>query len=106
MMLKIGELELPLCDKRAAVILMNGELRNVIALEADPSGVSMDALWDELTPVACAAAEVDGEQIGKYCVLVSMTRDAVKGKLIIQLAEPSEVEELRAAMAILTGEAE
>lgn len=106
MMLKIGGMEIALHDRRGAVVLVNGELRNVLALEVEPGGVSMDALWEEMTPDACAAAAVDGDPIGNYRVVVSLTRDAAKNRLIIQLAEPSETDELRAAMAILTGEAE
>lgn len=106
MKLKIGELEMNLIHRRYAAVLVDGELRDMIALDIDPASVSMDALWDAMTPDACAAAEVDGEPIGNYRTRVSMARRAGSRYIMLRLSKPTEADELRESVAILTGEAE
>ena len=106
MKLKIGEMEMDLVNYRGAELLIGGEMRDVMELVINPAGVSMDALWEAMTPEACAAAEVDGEPLGNYRVRVWVKRQAGNRYILVRLAKPTEMDELREAMAILTGEAE
>lgn len=106
MKLKIGEMEMNLVHRRSSTMMVGGELREMLALDIDPAGVSMDALWEAMTPDACASAEVDGEPIGNYRTRVSMARQAGSRYIMLRLSKPTEGDELRESIAILTGEAE
>lgn len=108
---RIGTLVLPLLGWQGGKTLIRGELRDILTLRAEPAGLSLDALEAALVPEVCG--EVWIEQNAEtllfegYTMRAMLARDATEGDCIrIILAKPSELDELRAVMGILTGETE
>ena len=91
--------------------MIRGELRDILTLRVKPAGLSLDALDAELTAEACREVLIghgsEGVTLAGYTMRAMLARDATEDDCIrIILAKPSELDELRAVMDILTGEAE
>lgn len=107
MLMLIGGMELTVIRKVGGNMLIGAELRETMTLFADAAGESLDAINAALTPDACRAFTLEGEEIAGYgdCIFIGIDRREGE-QICIMLARPSELRELRTAISILTGEAE
>ena len=107
----VGGMVLPLLGWTGGRALIRGELREVLTLRVEPAGLSLDALDAALTAEACEEVLIgegeDAQRFEGYTFRAMIARDATEDDCIrMILAKPSELDALRAAMDILTGEAE